>query len=145
MAGFCLLAADAEQDSGLVAPGNRWFNLAAIDGDSFAYLTTRPAGPEQVEFGAHAFGPHARAVAEAMAGQVRVWDRDQRGGTGPDFAVWPKSTPDECLPDGLVIDKRHHRVTISWPAAASAAAGHDVACSNILAYLRRPEPSIGCR
>jgi len=138
LAGFCLLAADAEQDSGLVAPGNRWFNLAAIDGDSFAYLTTRPAGPEKVEFGAHAFGPHARAVAEAMAGQVRVWDRDQRGGPGPDFAVWPKSTPDECLPDGLVIDKRHHRVTISWPAAASAAAGHDVAMQQ---HPRLPAPT----
>lgn len=32
--GFCLLAVDAQQDPGLVAPGNRWFNLAAVDGDS---------------------------------------------------------------------------------------------------------------
>ena len=124
--GFCLLAVDAEQDAGLVAPGNRWFNLAAVDGDSFAYLTTRPAGPGKVEFGAHAFGPHAPAVAEAMAEQVRAWDRDQRGGPGPNFAVWPMATPDECLPDGLVINKRYSRVTISWPVAASAATGQGV-------------------
>ncbi len=125
--GFCLLAVDAEHDSGLVAPGNRWFNLATVDGDAFAYLTTRPAGPGKVEFGAHAFGPYAAAVAEAMAEQVRVWDRDQRGGPGPNFAVWPMGTPDECLHDGLVIDKRYNRVTISWPAAASASTGQGVA------------------
>ncbi len=123
---FCLLVVDAEQDFGLVAPGNRWFNLAAVDGGSFAYLTTRPAGPGRVEFGAHAFGPHAPAVAEAMAEQVRVWDRDQRKGPGPNFAVWPMGTPDEYLPDGLVINKRYNRVTISWPTAASAATGQGV-------------------
>lgn len=61
-----------------------------------------------------------------MAEQVRVWDRDQRGGPGPNFAVWPMGTPDECLPDGLVIDKRYHRVTISWPVAAFAATGQGV-------------------
>ena len=68
----------------------------------------------------HAFGPQAPAVAEAMAEQVRMWDRDQRAGPGPSFAAWPMGTPDECLPDRLVIDKRYNRVTISWPAAASA-------------------------
>jgi protein-L-isoaspartate(D-aspartate) O-methyltransferase len=116
--GFCLLAADADQDPILVATGNRWFNLAVVDGDSFAYLTTRPAGPGRVEFGAHAFGPHAPAAAETMVEQVRVWDRDHRAGAGPAFAVWPKDTPDEALPQGLTINKRYHRVTISWPAAS---------------------------
>jgi hypothetical protein len=53
------LAADPEQDPVLVAAGNRWFTLAVVDGDSFAYLTTRPA-------------------AQAMVEQVRVWDRDHR-------------------------------------------------------------------
>ena len=124
--GFCLLAADTEQDPVLVAAGNRWFNLAVLDGDSFAYLTTRPAGPGRVEFGAHAFGRHALAVVALMADQVRVWDREQRGGPGPHFALWPRDTPDECLPDGLVIDKRYNRVTISWPLAVSAAVGQGV-------------------
>ncbi|MGH3797486.1 MAG: methyltransferase, FxLD system [Pseudonocardiaceae bacterium] len=126
--GFCLLTVDAQQDAGLVAAGNRWFNLAAIDGDgdSFAYLTARPAGPGTVEFGAHAFGPHAPAAADAMAEQVRRWDREQRTGPGPVFAVWPKGTSDECLPDGLIINKRYNRVTISWPTSASAVASQDV-------------------
>ncbi len=126
LTGFCLLVVDTEQDCGLVAASHRWFNLAAVEGDSFAYLVSRPTAEGTVEFGAHAFGPHAQAAAEAMAEQVRVWNRDQHGGSGPDFAVWPKSTPDESLSEGLVIDKRHSRITISWPTAASAATGQDV-------------------
>ncbi len=122
--GFCLLAADAGQDSVLVAAGNRWFNLAVVDDDSFAYLTTRPAGPGRVEFGAHAFGPYAPAVAEGMVEQVRVWDCDRRKGAGPDFAVWPKDTPDEALPQGLIINKRYNRVTVSWPAETIGASGY---------------------
>jgi len=61
-----------------------------------------------------------------LADQVRVWNRDQRGGPAPSFALWPMSTPDERLPDGLVITKRYHRVTISWPPAVSAAGGQNV-------------------
>ncbi len=124
--GFCLLAVDAQREPALVAPGNRWFNLAAVDGDSFAYLVSRPVGEGTVEFGAHAFGPRASAVAEAMAEQVRVWNREQRKGPGPNFALWPMDTPEECLPDGLVIAKRYNRVTISWPTPASAATGQGV-------------------
>jgi protein-L-isoaspartate(D-aspartate) O-methyltransferase len=121
--GFCLLAADAEHNPVLVAAGNRWFNLAVVDGDSFAYLITRPAGPGTVEFGAHAFGLYAPAVAKAMVEQVRVWDRDHRAGTEPDFTVWPIDTPDEALPQGLVINKRYNRITVSWPAEAIGASG----------------------
>ena len=126
LAGFCLFAVDPDQGSSLVDLGNRFFNLAAVDGDSFAYLVSRPAGQGTVEFGAHAFGSHAPAVAGAVAEQVRVWDHDQRGGPGPDFAVWPKGTREEYLPEGLVIDKRYSRISISWPGAASAAAGQGV-------------------
>lgn len=83
----------------------------------------RPAGPGRVEFGAHAFGSHALTVAQAMVEQVRVWDRDHRGGPGPDFALWPTDTPDEALL--LNISKRYNHVTIFWPAAPVAASGQD--------------------
>jgi protein-L-isoaspartate(D-aspartate) O-methyltransferase len=115
--GFCLLAVDADHADGLVEPGNRWFNLATVWGDSFAYLVSRPT-QDGAELGAHAFGPHASATAEALAEQVQAWDRDQRNESGPTFAVWPKGTPDEQL-DGLVIDKRHSRITISWPTTST--------------------------
>jgi hypothetical protein len=107
----------------LIDPGNQWYDLAAVDGDSFAYLTTRRVEPERSEFGAHAFGPHAPAAAQALVEQVRVWDRDHRGGAGPDFVVWLKDAPDEALPQGLIINKRYNRVTIFWPAATIAASG----------------------
>jgi protein-L-isoaspartate(D-aspartate) O-methyltransferase len=121
--GFGKLRTDADQRPVLVDGDNMWFDSAAIAGDSFAYLTTRRVQPGVSEFGAHAFGPHATDLAEAMAEQVRIWDREQRRGPGPSFAVWPLNTPDEQLPEGLVVNKRHHRVTISWPGATTAATG----------------------
>ena len=57
-----------------------------------------------------------------MVEQVRVWDRERRGGPGPSIAVYPAGTPDDQLPGGRVIDKAHCRVSISWPATA----GQDV-------------------
>ena len=60
-------------------------------------------------------------TAEAIAEQIRVWDRDHRNGPGPTYTIWPIGTPDEALPAGAVIDKRHTRVTVSWPHAAQPA------------------------
>ena len=121
--GFGKLRADADQRSVLVDDGNMWFDCAAVVGDSIAYLTTRRVEQGISEFGAHAFGPDAADLAEEMAEQVRVWDRQQRRGSGPSFGVWPLTAPDERLPEGLIINKRHHRVTISWPAMNIAETG----------------------
>jgi protein-L-isoaspartate(D-aspartate) O-methyltransferase len=62
-------------------------------------------------------GRDAATLAETVAEQVRVWDRDHRGGPGPRIAAYPAGTPEERLPDGLTITKRHVRVIISWPSA----------------------------
>ncbi|MEV7970541.1 methyltransferase, FxLD system [Sphaerisporangium sp. NPDC088356] len=115
--GFCLITVDGTLDTGLVAPVNRIASPAVVDAGSFAYLALRPVDEATVEFGAHAFGPDAAALAEALAQQIRVWDHDHRGGPGPRIAAYPADTPDEQLPDGFVITKRHVRVIISWPAA----------------------------
>ncbi|MGH3828765.1 MAG: methyltransferase, FxLD system, partial [Pseudonocardiaceae bacterium] len=117
--GYCRISVDPELDTGQVCPITRRSNDAAVDGGSFGYLAARRLDTSRAEFGVHAFGPGAAALAEAMAEQVRVWDRDHRGGPGPRITVHPVSTPDEGLPDGRVIDKRHARVTISWPSATS--------------------------
>lgn len=79
-----------------------------------------------MEFGVHAFGPDATQLAEEVAEQLRIWGRDHRSGPGPQFRVYPAGTPDDQLPEGRVIDKKHTRVTISWPQAVSAAAGQGV-------------------
>ncbi|WP_395111275.1 methyltransferase, FxLD system [Actinomadura sp. SCN-SB] len=116
--GFCGLAVDTSQGQpGLaVEEGGRWFPYAMVDGDSFAYLSTRPAEPGTVEFGAHAYGPRAREVAAVLAEQVRRWDRDHRSGPEPDITVWPISAPLDHLPEGAVISKKHRHITISWPS-----------------------------
>jgi protein-L-isoaspartate(D-aspartate) O-methyltransferase len=128
--GFCLLSLDPKLDTGLVAPQNRMACPAVVEGGSFAYLALRkinddPEDPDRTtfEFGTHAFGPDAAALAEAMAEQIRVWDRDHRAGPGPRITVHPAATADERLPEGRVITKRHVRVVISWPPAALPVAG----------------------
>ncbi|MCP2359704.1 protein-L-isoaspartate(D-aspartate) O-methyltransferase [Nonomuraea thailandensis] len=122
--GFCHLAVDTSDGGPGVAvePGGRQFPFAALDddGDSFAYLSVRPAGEGIVEMGAHGYGPHGSRIATAIMEQVRVWDRDYRNGPSPDFAVWPIDTPAEALPErAMVIDKRHTKITISWPDVAA--------------------------
>ncbi|HUZ55609.1 MAG TPA: methyltransferase, FxLD system [Streptosporangiaceae bacterium] len=121
LGGFCALAADGSGgDPGLaVEPGGRWFPYAMADGDSFAYLSSRPAGEGRVEFGAYGYGLRAAQAAAEMAGQVAVWDRIYRGRPGPDIAVWPARTrPDQMRVPGAItafVTKTHRHVTISWP------------------------------
>lgn len=124
--GFCLLTVDRDLDSGLLLPVNRIASPAVAEGASFAYLASRTLDEATVEFGAGAFGPGASTLAQAMAEQVRVWDRAYRDGPAPVIAAYPAGAPDERLPDGLVIDKRHVRVTVSWPPARLFAVGQGV-------------------
>jgi len=122
--GFCLLSVDPALDTGLVLPQNRMACPAVVDGGSFAYLALRRLDEATFEFGAHAFGPDAAALAAATTEQVRVWDRDQRHGPGPRIAAYPADTPIEELPSGRVIPKRHVRITISWPATGRGVPTH---------------------
>lgn len=122
--GFGLLSVDRSLDTTVVAPQNRRACPAVVDGASFAYLALRKIDDNVHEFGVHGFGPDADALACVMAEQVKVWDRDERGGPGPSFAVYPVDVADEQLPAGLVVRKRHVNVLISWPSAGGQAAPH---------------------
>lgn len=118
--GFCTVTVDPDRDTGVVTPPkNRTFALGAVDGPNLAYVTTRPAtenGTRAAEFGVHAYGPGAAALAEDVADQLRTWARVHRSGPGPRYRVYPAGTPDDRLPgDSRVIDKAHSRITISWP------------------------------
>lgn len=119
--GFGLLSVDRSLDTSLVTPQNRRACPAVVDGASFAYLALRKTDDGAHEFGAHGFGPEAESLACLMAEQIKAWDRDQRGGSGPTFAVYPADVADEELPDGLLIRKRHVNVLISWPPAGGQA------------------------
>jgi protein-L-isoaspartate(D-aspartate) O-methyltransferase len=121
--GYCRISVDPELDTGLVAPITRRSTDSAVDGGSVAYLAARRLDQSTAEFGVHAFGPGAATLAEAMADQVRIWDRHHRQGPGPRIAIYPAHIPDDQLPDGRVIDKRHVRITISWPSVGDPAKG----------------------
>jgi protein-L-isoaspartate(D-aspartate) O-methyltransferase len=115
---FCLLTAKQEAvDRGLVCPSWRMGTPALVEGDSLAYRSKlRPIDDEQTiyEFGAYGHGPDGVKLAERLAEQIRIWDRDHRDGSGPRLTVHPASTPDADLQDGFVLDKRHTKIVISW-------------------------------
>ena len=122
--GFCTMALDPDLDTGLVAPDNHRFSMAAVDGGDFAYLVTRrTCDNASVEYGVHAFGPTAQALAEQAAARIREWAHGQRHGPGPRIDVYPASTPVGELPDELVVTKRHTRLTFSWPEPSNGASG----------------------
>lgn len=123
--GFCRVVVDKKLSTGLISPpGSHSAAVAVIAGGNLAYVTTRSTANENdVEFGVHAFGPDAEKLAEDVAEQLRIWQRVHRSGPGPQFRVYPIGTADDLIPDGRVVDKKHSRITISWPNAANAVAG----------------------
>lgn len=120
LSGFCTMAVDPDLDTGLVAPNNPRFSMAAVEGGNFAYLITRRTPTGDVEYGVHAFGAEGEAFAKTVAEHVQAWGREQRGGPGPRVDAYPVSTPAEELPSEHVLTKRHTRITFSWPTADTA-------------------------
>ncbi|MFD0772320.1 methyltransferase, FxLD system [Streptomonospora algeriensis] len=117
---FCVLTAQQEAiDQGVVSPSWRLGTPALVEGGTVAYRARlRPADPETgqgpYEFGAYAHGPDAPELADRLAEQIRIWDRDHRAGPEPVLNVFPAGTPDAELPQGCVLDKRHSRIVLSW-------------------------------
>jgi protein-L-isoaspartate(D-aspartate) O-methyltransferase len=101
----------------LVDPASPIGTPAVLDGPSLAYVTYRQVDPatDTHEFGAHGHGPDGVTLAEAVCEQVRVWDRDHRGGLGAQISVLPAGTPVDRLPPGRIVPKRHTTIVISWP------------------------------
>lgn len=114
---FALLTATTQAiDAGLVRPTWRLGTPAVTTAGSLAYRTLRPTSdPDTFEFGVYGHGPAGQALADQLAAQIRVWDRDHRSRPPARIRVYPAATVDDALPAGLVVDKRHSRVTISWP------------------------------
>ncbi|MDX3371093.1 methyltransferase, FxLD system [Streptomyces sp. ME02-6987-2C] len=114
--GFCTMAVDKILDTGLVAPVNKRFALAAVEGDSFAYLVTRRTEDNKhLEYGVHSLGPHATQLADQIADVLRDWETNRRGGPSPVIRVYPAGTPDDHIPADRIIDKVHSRISLSWP------------------------------
>src|SRR5262249_2676941 len=90
----------------------------AMSEDSFAYLGLRGVTPGRMtcEFGVYGHGPGAKELTDQVLKHIRSWD-----GSNLDARIemYPAGTPDGRLPEGsFVLDKKHRRVIISWPARA---------------------------
>ncbi|MFB7998820.1 methyltransferase, FxLD system [Streptomyces sp. NPDC056002] len=114
--GFCIMSVDEDKNSGIVAPNNPGFSLAAVADDSFAYLVHRPAGDTDVEYGVHALGHRAQQLADEVTESLRDWDAHRRNSPMPIIRVYPADTPDDQIAAERVINKVHSRISLSWPA-----------------------------
>jgi len=123
--GFCLLTANDYDPTTADGPAlsdanSRWFPTAFVDdhGDSFAYLISTRRGEDTFELGSRGFGPHGHDAAMNMSEQIRIWDRAHRRDPKPVITVDQDNAGTDAVLDTsakVVINKRHSRVTISWP------------------------------
>ena len=121
--GFCRIVATPDAvAAGLATPAFR-FGGATItnDADSFAYLTTRPAGqfpaatpdgrPER-ELGVRAHGPQADDLTATLVEQIRRWDKEHRDASPRiDAYLKPAQPPATAM---TVIDKPESVLTVTW-------------------------------
>lgn len=124
--GFCRLdQADGVQlaDGGPVMKTG-WFPFAVANDQTLSYLTVRdlPDG-SGVEFGACAYGEHAREAAGALIRHLRAWDSRGRDLPQDAFSYWPDRTvlkqPGQVL---SVFPKRRGSAAVIWPPARQAGA-----------------------
>ncbi|MEU3168695.1 methyltransferase, FxLD system [Streptosporangium sp. NPDC006930] len=98
-----------------------WGSMAALDGDSLAYLTVRE-GEDTVgrfwEIGAIGHGPRAASLAEQVAAAIQEWDRDYgNDAPAPGFRMATAANRDllKAADSRFVIDKTNSRLVIDWP------------------------------
>jgi len=87
---------------------------AVVGADSIAYLGLRGVTPDRstCEYGVYGHGPNANTLIDRAIQLIRSWDGSSLDAR---FTAYPAGTPDDQLPVGLVLDKRHTRVVLSWP------------------------------
>lgn len=112
-----LTAQETAVESGLVAPSWRFGAPAALVEGTFSYRSALNWTGRKFDLGASAHGPEASTAAERMVEHMRAWL--DAGSPSPVLDVLPASTPDGDLPDGTVLDKRHSRIVLDFPAVTS--------------------------
>ncbi|MEU4113786.1 methyltransferase, FxLD system [Kitasatospora sp. NPDC028055] len=113
--GFCLLMAHESAVEAGIVQARPLGSSAVFSGGAFAYVVLRQLDSDSYEFGVFGHGPGAGLLVRQVADQVAAWDSKHRGGPGPVITAYPAATPDDQLPGALVIDKKHRRITVSWP------------------------------
>lgn len=122
--GYCQIDVAKDTATEPLTPAGRPLGDAVVDGASVAYLTCPKIADSVHEFRVHAFGPDATTLAEDLADQVRIWDRDHRHGPDVRITAHPLATPDHDLPPGRTLDRAHTRITLTWPHPADPDATH---------------------
>jgi protein-L-isoaspartate(D-aspartate) O-methyltransferase len=90
-----------------------------------ALLPVRPSpgvpGYGEFELAVRGFGPRGGGLAGHLAGRVVTWDELGRpGASSLRLNAYPRRTPDEAIPAApgrVILDRRHTRLALSWPAA----------------------------
>ena len=108
-----LLPFGAMADSG-TSTGPSGLGVAAL-------LPVRPLpgrGYGEFEVAVRGFGPRGARLAGHLAARVLAWDgRGRPGASGLRLNAYPEGTPEEALPGQVILDRRHTRLALSWPAA----------------------------
>lgn len=113
--GTCrIVAQPSAVETSRATPAIPKLSPAVIERDSLAYFTTKRLSNSdgRWELGANGHGPQGAELADRIAEQRRVWDRD-RAAT-PTIKAFPADTPDDHLPQAVRIDKHHTRLTFCW-------------------------------
>ncbi|MER7363252.1 methyltransferase, FxLD system [Nonomuraea wenchangensis] len=98
-----------------------WGSMAALDGDSLAYLTVREgddAAGRFWEIGVIGHGPAAVVLAEQVAASIEEWARDYgNDAPAPGFRMATDAHRDLLKADDprFIIDKPASRLVIDWP------------------------------
>jgi hypothetical protein len=115
LAGFCrVIVMGKGVDAGLVPPQYTWGSMGAVDGATFAYLSTRKVseGGAAREIGVCGYGPGSQDLLRRVIAQIRMWDRDMNGTADQ---LWVEVHPLDCpdLPPGhLRLRKRYNWVIV---------------------------------
>ncbi|MGW5681348.1 methyltransferase, FxLD system [Nonomuraea sp. NPDC003754] len=98
-----------------------WGSMAALDGDTLAYLTVREGREEKGRFweiGAIGHGPRAAELADQVTTEIGEWDRGW-GNNAPEpsfrMAVGDARDRLTAAEPRFVIDKTYIRLVVDWP------------------------------
>ncbi|MEV7006712.1 methyltransferase, FxLD system [Streptosporangium sp. NPDC051022] len=98
-----------------------WGSMAALDGDTLAYLTVREGEDTEGRFwevGVIGHGPNAAALAERVATAIGEWERDYGNDVpAPGFRMATGTARDllKAADPRFVIDKPNSRLVVDWP------------------------------
>lgn len=98
-----------------------WGSMAALDGDTLAYLTIHEGADDQGrywEIGVIGHGSRAGALADQVATEIGAWDRGWgNNAPAPTFrmAVGQAREHLTAADPRFVIDKPHSRLVLDWP------------------------------